>query len=59
MVHGKTKEETNAVIDSIANEIESKSHMPLYSSREFKKIRLTYFTDAQMIWETKYTEGKL
>jgi DNA-binding Lrp family transcriptional regulator len=54
MVHGKTKEETNSVIDSIASEIESKSHMPLYSSREFKKIRLTYFTDAEKIWESEY-----
>jgi siroheme decarboxylase len=59
MVHGKTKEETNAVIDSIDKEIESKSHMPLYSSREFKKIRLEYFTDAEQIWEQKYKEGKL
>ncbi len=59
MVHGKTKEETNAVVDSIEKEIESKSHMMLYSSREFKKIRLTYFTDAEQIWETKYKNGEL
>ena len=54
MVHGKTKEETNAVIEEIANEIESKSHMPLYSSREFKKIRLKYFTNDEKQWEDKY-----
>ncbi len=53
MVHGKTKEETNAVIADIEKEIESKSHMPLYSSREFKKIRLKYFTDDEKIWEDK------
>ena len=59
MVHGKTKEETNSVIDDIDNEIESKSHMPLYSSREFKKVRLQYFTDAESNWENKYkTVGK-
>jgi len=51
MVHGKTKEETNAVIADIEKEIESKSHMPLYSSREFKKVRLKYFTDDESIWE--------
>ena len=54
MVHGKTKEETNAVIADIEKEIESKSHMPLYSSREFKKIRLKYFTDDEQKWEKKY-----
>ncbi len=59
MVHGKTKEETNAVVDSIDEEIESQSHMMLYSSREFKKVRLTYFTNAEQIWETKYKNGEL
>ena len=54
MVHGKTKEETNSVIADIENEIESKSHMPLYSSREFKKVRLKYFTNDEEIWEEKY-----
>ncbi len=54
MIHGKTKEDTNAVIENIANEIVSKSHMPLYSSREFKKIRLRYFTDDEKIWEQQY-----
>ena len=54
MIHGKTKEDTNAVIKDIENEITSTSHMPLYSSREFKKVRLKYFTDAEEIWENKY-----
>ena len=58
MVHGKTKEETNSVIKDIESEITSKSHMPLYSSREFKKIRLKYFTDAEEIWEHKYIKGE-
>ena len=51
MIHGKTKEETNAVIADIKKVIESKSHMPLYSSREFKKVRIEYFTPAQKEWE--------
>jgi DNA-binding Lrp family transcriptional regulator len=51
MIHGKTKDETNAVIADINNEIESKSYMPLYSSREFKKVRLKYFTEDELIWE--------
>ncbi len=54
MVHGKTKEETDGIIAEMASEIASKSHMPLYSSREFKKIRIEYFTPASIEWEEKY-----
>ena len=53
-IHGKTKEETNSIIADIEKEIESTSHMPLYSSREFKKVRLKYFTDDEKRWEDKY-----
>ena len=51
MVHGKTKEETNAIIAEMASEIKSKAHMPLYSSREFKKVRIEYFSPAFESWE--------
>ena len=59
MVHGKTKKETQATIESIAQEIESKDHMPLYSSREFKKIRLKYFTNEEQKWEDKFIKKEL
>ena len=55
MVHGKTTEETNAIIEEMAKEIDSKSHMPLYSSREFKKVRIEYFTSSGREWEDKTT----
>jgi len=54
MVHGKTKEETDGIIAEMATEIDSKSHMPLYSSREFKKVRIEYFTQAAEAWEAQY-----
>jgi DNA-binding Lrp family transcriptional regulator len=53
MVHGKTTEETNAIIASIAEEIEHKDKRPLYSTREFKKVRIQYFTPAFTEWEDK------
>lgn len=56
MVHGKTTEETNGIIADMAKEIDSKSHMPLYSSREFKKVRIEYFTPAFEAWETEYSK---
>ena len=54
MVHGKTTEETNGIIEEMAKEIESKEHMPLYSSREFKKVRIEYFTPAFKEWEERH-----
>lgn len=54
MIHGKTKEDTQEVIDNIAKEISYKSNMPLYSSREFKKVRIKYFCDEFKEWEDKY-----
>ncbi len=56
MVHGKTTEETNGIIADMAKEIDSKNHMPLYSSREFKKVRIEYFTPAFAAWEEQYSK---
>ena len=54
MVHGKTTEETNSIIEDMAKEIDSRAHMPLYSSREFKKVRIEYFTPEFETWEKQY-----
>ena len=54
MVHGKTTEETNGIIEEMAKEIDSVSHMPLYSSREFKKVRIEYFTPEHSQWEAQH-----
>ena len=56
MVHGKTKEETNSIIDDMSKEIDSKTHMPLYSSREFKKVRIKYFSPEFEKWENEKIE---
>ncbi len=55
MVHGKTTEETNSIIEEMSQEINAKAHMPLYSSREFKKVRIEYFTPAFEAWENQHT----
>ncbi|MDD5157602.1 Lrp/AsnC family transcriptional regulator [Sulfurimonas sp.] len=55
MVHGKSTDETSAIIADMAKEIEAKSYMPLYSSREFKKVRIDYFSPEFDIWEDKYS----
>lgn len=56
MVHGKTTEETTEIINEMAAEIEAKSYMPLYSSREFKKVRIEYFTPEFEAWEENMKE---
>ena len=45
MAHGRSKEECDAVLDAIAGDTGSTERATLYSSTEFKKIRLLYFTD--------------
>ena len=45
MAHGRSKEECDAILDSIAEESGIEDRRTLYSSTEFKKIRLLYFTD--------------
>jgi DNA-binding Lrp family transcriptional regulator len=59
MIHGKTKKETDAIIDEIASEIEHKSKRALYSTREFKKVRLKYFTPQFLEWEREHQKGLL
>jgi len=55
MAHGRSKEECDAILDAIATEIDCiEGRAVLYSSTEFKKIRLLYFTDDFRRWEQEY-----
>ncbi len=51
MAHGRSKQECDAVLDSIAQRTGIHERATLYSSTEFKKIRLLYFTDEFKAWE--------
>jgi DNA-binding Lrp family transcriptional regulator len=51
MAHGRSKEECDAILDSIAEQSGITDRATLYSSTEFKKIRLLYFTDDYRNWE--------
>jgi DNA-binding Lrp family transcriptional regulator len=55
MAHGRSKEECDAILDSIAEETGITERATLYSSTEFKKIRLLYFTDDYRNWERRYS----
>jgi DNA-binding Lrp family transcriptional regulator len=53
MAHGRSKDECDAILDSIAADTGVSERATLYSSTEFKKIRLLYFTDDYRAWERK------
>jgi DNA-binding Lrp family transcriptional regulator len=53
MAHGRSKEECDAILDSIADMtgLHGEDRATLYSSTEYKKIRLHYFTPDYAEWE--------
>jgi siroheme decarboxylase len=53
MAHGRSKDECDAILDSIAEQTGISERTTLYSSTEFKKIRLLYFTDDYRNWERR------
>ncbi len=54
MAHGRSKEECDAILDAIAADTGVEERATLYSSTEFKKIRLLYFTDEFKRWEAEH-----
>ncbi len=54
MAHGRSKEECDSILDAIAAETGITERATLYSSTEFKKIRLLYFTDDFRDWEREH-----
>jgi siroheme decarboxylase len=59
MAHGRSKEECDAILDRIADDhdLHGPDRAVLYSSTEFKKIRLHYFTDDYSAWEREHALG--
>jgi DNA-binding Lrp family transcriptional regulator len=57
MAHGRSKEECDAVLDSIAEtcEMGPDDRSTLYSSTEYKKIRLHYFTPDYAEWDAAHS----
>jgi len=51
MVHAKTQEECDSLIEEMAKESGLTQYSKLYSTVEFKKQRLVYFDDAFEAWE--------
>lgn len=54
MIHARTKDECEAIIKAISDETGIKEYKALYSTREFKKERVRYFSDEFEEWERRY-----
>lgn len=54
MAHGRSKQECDAILESIAQMTGIEERATLYSSTEFKKIRLLYFTGEFAAWEREH-----
>jgi DNA-binding Lrp family transcriptional regulator len=54
MAHGRSKEECDAILDSIAERTGIEERATLYSSTEYKKVRMLYFTEDFARWEQEH-----
>ena len=54
MVHGRSKEEVESIVEEMAEEIGVKEYAYLYSTREFKKVRIRYFSPEFEKWEAEH-----
>jgi siroheme decarboxylase len=55
MAHGRSKEECDAILDAVRDEVGCiEDRATLYSSTEFKKVRLLYFTEDFKNWEREH-----
>ena len=57
MAHGRSKQECDAILDAIADQqgLHGDDRAVLYSSTEFKKVRLHYFTPDYAKWEAEHS----
>jgi DNA-binding Lrp family transcriptional regulator len=54
MVHGRTVEECENVLRAMSEESGIAEYASLYSTREYKKTRVRYFTPEMEAWERLY-----
>jgi siroheme decarboxylase len=54
MVHGKSEDDCEQTLAAIAEATGVHDRHALYSTKEFKKVRVRYFTDEEMNWEAAH-----
>jgi DNA-binding Lrp family transcriptional regulator len=53
MVHGRSRDECERVLAAIAAKTGIRDHCALYSTKEYKKVRIRYFTAEEETWEAE------
>ncbi len=51
MLHGRTKADCEDAAGAIARETGIDEHAMLYSTKEYKKVRVRYYTEDFFAWE--------
>ncbi len=54
MVHGQSTEQCEEILTAISRTTGVSEYISLYSTREYKKTRLHFYTDAYERWEAQY-----
>jgi siroheme decarboxylase len=54
MVHGTSVEQCEEILGAISRKTGVTEYISLYSTREYKKTRLLFYTDAHQKWEAKW-----
>jgi DNA-binding Lrp family transcriptional regulator len=54
MVHGQSVEQCEEILAAISRKTGVTEYISLYSTREYKKTRLLFYTDAYQKWEAKW-----
>ena len=54
MVHGQSVEQCEEILAAISKKTGVTEYISLYSTREYKKTRLLFYTDAYQKWEAKW-----
>jgi len=57
MIHARKKGDCEAFVEQLSEQHHLKDYAVLYSTTEFKKIRLAYFTPAYDEWERAHLDG--
>lgn len=54
MTHGRSREDCEKIVASISQETGLQDYLVLYSTREYKKVRVLFYTPEYEAWEAKY-----
>jgi len=58
MIHARSRDACHAVVDQIAHETGVAEYDVLFSTKEYKKVRVQYFTAAEAEWEAQHCENR-